>query len=434
MLSLRPSFSGKTFAFVVALAAAMLAATTAGHAIDLSTAIRKALGADPRMPSGQLEIEAARGGVIQAGKRPNPELSVEIEDFLGSGDYRGFEKATLTVSIQQKFERGGKREARVAAAYGKEDVAAAEAAVTMREIIAQTKIDYIAVLGAMHRLDLLGRSTKRFDELVPLLRRRVEAGASPPADVARGELAAGKARVMVEKGRVELQSAKRRLVATWSGALEDATALAGRLRHNGHQPTELPSLLASLEQHPAVRIWAAVYAQRDGELRIQRATASPDLTLGLGVKRIFETDDTSLRVGGSIPLPVRDRNEGAIIEAERKLAKVEFDRQAALRALKRKVIEAYGELEASCLEARRLAIAVVPVARRAPDDVQRSFEQGRLGVKDLLDSIRDLYEVEVQQIDADVRCHAAAAKVETLAARRPFQIGWDAETRRSRNE
>ena len=236
MLSLRPSFSGKTFAFVVALAAAMLAATTAGHAIDLSTAIRKALGADPRMPSGQLEIEAARGGVIQAGKRPNPELSVEIEDFLGSGDYRGFEKATLTVSIQQKFERGGKREARVAAAYGKEDVAAAEAAVTMREIIAQTKIDYIAVLGAMHRLDLLGRSTKRFDELVPLLRRRVEAGASPPADVARGELAAGKARVMVEKGRVELQSAKRLLVANWSGALEDATALAGRLRHNGHQP------------------------------------------------------------------------------------------------------------------------------------------------------------------------------------------------------
>ncbi len=71
----------------------------------------------------------------------------------------------------------------------------------------------------------------------------------------------------------------------------------------------------------------------------------------------------------------------------------------------------------------------MPVAVRARDDVRQSFEQGRLGVKDLLDINRDLYEVEVAQLEADVRCHAAAAKVETLAARRPF-AGWDAVTRR----
>ena len=408
---------------------ALLASASAGAALDLSQSIRRALDADPRMVGAQLEIEATRGGVIQASKRPNPELSVEVEDFLGSRDYRGFEKATVTVSVQQRFERGGKRDARIAAAQGREEVAAAEVAVTMREIITQTKIDFIAVLGAIQKLELLTISGRRFDELVPLLRRRVEAGASPPADVARGELSAGKARVMIERARIELQAAKRQLVSNWAGNIEDAAIISGRLRHNGHPTAALATLLPGLEDHPAVRIWAAVYAQREGELRLQRATASPDLTLGFGVRRIFETDDTTLRAGGSIPLPVNDRNEGAIIEAERRLAKVEFDRQSALRLLRRRVLEAYGELEASCLEARRLAEAVVPVAVRARDDVRQSFEQGRLGVKDLLDINRDLYEVEVAQLEADVRCHAAAAKVETLAARRPF-AGWDAVTRR----
>lgn len=408
---------------------ALLTSASAGATLDLSQAIRRALDADPRMVGAQLEIEATRGGVIQAAKRPNPELSVEIEDFLGSGDYRGFEKASVTISVQQRFERGGKRDARIAAAQGKEDVAAAEVAVTMREIITQTKIDFIAVLGAIQKLDLLTRSGRRFDELVPLLRRRVEMGASPPADIARGELSAGKARVMTEKARIELQAVKRQLVSNWAGNLGDAAVISGRLRHNGHPTMALGNLLPGLEEHPAVRIWASVYSQREGELRLQRATASPDLTLGLGVRRIFETDDTAIRAGGSIPLPIRDRNEGSIIEAERRLAKVEFDRQAALRSLQRRVIEAHGELEASCLEARRLAEAVLPVARRARDDVQQSFEQGRLGVKDLLDINRDLYEAEVQQLEADVRCHAAAAKVETLAARRPF-AGWEAVTRR----
>lgn len=408
---------------------AMALAAGNAAAIDLSQAIRRALDADPRMVGAQLEIEATRGGVIQAAKRPNPELSVEVEDFLGSGDYRGFEKAAVTISVQQRFERGGKRDARIAAAQGREDVAAAEVAVTMREIITQTKIDYIAVLGALQKLELLTRTGRRFDELVPLLRKRVEAGASPPADIARGELAAGRARVMTEKSRVEVQALKRQLVSNWSGDVGDAAVVSGRLRHNGHPTIGLANLLPGLEEHPAVRIWAAVYSQRDGELRLQRATASPDLTLGLGVRRVFETDDTVLRAGGSIPLPIRDRNEGSIIEAERRLAKVEFDRQAALRLLRRRVIEAHGELEASCLEARRLAEVVVPVARRASDDVQQSFDQGRLGVKDLLDINRDLYETEVAQLEADVRCHAAGAKVETLAARRPFG-GWDAVTRR----
>lgn len=408
-----------------------LAGPSSASANDLATAIRKALAADPRIAAAYVEVEATQGGVIQAGKRPNPELQVELEDFLGTGDFRGFDKAVLTISLQQKFERGDKRGARVAVAVGKEEVANAEIAVVMREIITQTKIDYIQVLGAQQRIELLGRSSKRFEDLLPLLRRRVEAGASLPADLSRGELAIGKAKVAVDKARAELLAARRQLVSNWSGTLGEFGSVSGRLRHNGHQLAALQGLLAGLDDNPVIRAWSAVYAQREGELRLQRATSVPDLTASVGVKRIYDTDDTAFRIGGSIPLPVHDRNEGGIQEAERRLAKVEHEREAARRQLKRRIIDAYGELEVACVEARRLADSAIPVARRAADNVQSGFDQGRLTVKELLDAVRDQYDVEVQQLDADIRCHAAAAKVETLVNnRKPFQHGWEAVTRR----
>lgn len=399
------------------------------YAVDLAEALRRALRADPRIAAANVEVEATQGAIIQAGKRPNPELQVELEDFFGTGDYRGFDKAVLTISLQQKFERGDKVGARLAVARGKEAVANAEIAVVMREIITQTKIDYIQVLGAQQRIELLGRASKRFDELLPLLKRRVEAGASSPADVSRGDLALGKAKAAIDKARTELTGARRILAANWSGTLAEGN-VAGRLRHNGHQPVALASLLQSIDEHPAIVAWNAVYGQREGELRLQRATSVPDLTASVGVKRIFDTDDTAFRIGGSIPLPVHDRNEGGIIEGERKLAKVEHEREAARRVIKRRIIEAFAEFDTSCVEGRRLS-EVLPAARRATESVQSGFDQGRLSVKELLDAVRDQYDLETQQLEADIRCHSAAAKVETLASnRKPFQHGWEAVTRR----
>ena len=113
-------------------------ATPEASALDLRTAVGKALAADPRLPAGDLDVEATRGGVLQAGKYPNPEANVAIENFGGTGDFSDFDSAEVTLGVQQKFERGGKRAARIEAARGKEDVATAEIAILRREIIAQT--------------------------------------------------------------------------------------------------------------------------------------------------------------------------------------------------------------------------------------------------------------------------------------------------------
>lgn len=415
----------RLFILTIGLSAAALMASVPAVALDLETAIGKSLAADPRLPAGDLEVEAAHGGVAQAGKRPNPEASFEVENFGGSGAYSGAESAEVTLGVQQKFERGGKRAARIEAALGKEDVASAEISILRREIVAQTKIDFVKVLSAMATVDMMSQSVKRLEALVPQLEKRVEAGGSLKADSARGKLAAGRARVALEKARIDLKSVKAQLVTNWSGSSSEAATVSGRLRHNGHKAISVAELLPLLQRHPAIRSWDAVYAERSGEVGVQQSLAVPDVTLGAGVRRSYDSDDTSFLITGSIPLPVHDRNEGNIVASQARLDKVRFEREAALRALKRRLIEAHGEMEAECAESQRLFEVVVPQGRTAASDVQSSFDQGRLTVKDLLDGYSAQLEVETLQIEADTRCHTAAAKVETLVARKPWQTGWE---------
>jgi cobalt-zinc-cadmium efflux system outer membrane protein len=413
------------YIFCCGLALASGLAAFPARALDLQTAIGRALASDPRLPAGDLEVEAARGGVVQAGKRPNPEASVEFENFGGSGEFSGFGSSEVTLGVQQKFERGGKRAARVEAALGKEDVANAEIAILRREIIAQTKIDFVKALSAIATVETMTRTVKRLESLVPQLEQRVAAGGSLKADLARGKLAAGRARVALEKARIDLKSAKSQLVANWSGSLGDAATLSGKLRHNGHKAMAVAELLPLLNRHPAIRSWDAVYAERSGDVSVQSSLAVPDVTLGAGVRRFSDTDDTAFVITGAIPLPVHDRNEGNIASSHARLEKVRFEREAAMRALKRRLIEAHGEMEAECAESQRLYEVVVPQGQTAASDVQSSFDQGRLTVKDLLDGYGAQLEVETLQIEADTRCHTAAAKVETLVARKPWQTGWE---------
>lgn len=414
-----------------AIGVAVLVAVPA-QALDMRTAIDRALAADPRLTAADLDVEAAQGGVVQAGKRPNPEASVELENFGGSGAASGFDNSEVTLGIQQKFERGGKRAARLQEAYGKQDVAYAQIAILSREVAAQTRMDFVAVLSGMATVEALSRSVKRLEALVPLLEKRLAAGASPKADVARGQLAVAQGKVALEKARSTLRASKQRLVSSWNGPLSDADKISGSLKHDGHRVLPLGELQPLLSQHPAIRAWDAVWAERSGNVSVQYAQAVPDLTLGAGVRRFSDTDDVGFVITGSIPIPVHDRNEGNIVASEAQLAKVRFEREAARRGLKRSLVEAHGELVTECLESEKLSRSVVPLARTAADDVDKGFEQGRLTARDVLDASNAILEAEQLQVEADTRCHAAEVKVEALVARRPWMNGWEPITEKVR--
>ena len=102
------------------LAAAVVASFLPLHAhaepgngvLTLDRALSRALAANPRLTAAERDIGIASGRRIQAGAIPNPELSAELDDSLGSGRYRGTHSAETTLQLSQLVELWGKRDAR----------------------------------------------------------------------------------------------------------------------------------------------------------------------------------------------------------------------------------------------------------------------------------------------------------------------------------
>ncbi|MGH6753795.1 MAG: TolC family protein, partial [Bradyrhizobium sp.] len=70
---------------LIVLTIPVKAAERASRAISLPEALQRALAANPRLTAAERDIGIASGLRIQAGALPNPEVSFELDNALGSG-------------------------------------------------------------------------------------------------------------------------------------------------------------------------------------------------------------------------------------------------------------------------------------------------------------------------------------------------------------
>src|SRR6185369_8437271 len=112
---------------------------------------------------------------------PNPNFSVDVDNFAPGGSIPG-QPVETTLLLSQLIELGGKRDARVAAALGDYDAARLEREATRLELFSEATIAFVGALAAQRRIALLDRHIAALERLTPLTQRRLEAGASSPAE------------------------------------------------------------------------------------------------------------------------------------------------------------------------------------------------------------------------------------------------------------
>src|SRR5713226_5129034 len=79
------------------------AAERAPRSISLPQALQRALAANPRLTAAERDIGIASGLKVQAGALPNPELSFELDNALGSGPYKGLRSAETNLQRLQQW-------------------------------------------------------------------------------------------------------------------------------------------------------------------------------------------------------------------------------------------------------------------------------------------------------------------------------------------
>lgn len=395
------------------LAGAVLAGAPAHttETLELEQAIARTLEAHPALVAHGLRVEVAEGHARQAALPPNPELGVEVEDFLGTGPFRGARAAEATVTLGFLLERG-LRERLVASARADVALRRADAELARLDAVAETARRFVVCLAEQARLEQARAAVELAAATRDAVRRRIAAALAPEAELARAEAELARAELAAEGVEHELRAAYRRLSAQW-GALEpDFRAVAGALVPVHAEPYE--RLAARLEASPELARFATRRRLDEARIRLEEARRRRGWRVHAGLRRIETGDDFALVAGLTVPLGFRDDNSGAIAAARAEAAATDAEAAAVHAELRSTLYVLREELEHHVHVGERLRSDVIPRLAQAAAETERAFEAGRYGYLELRAARTDLAAARGELLDADVEAHLLLIELERL--------------------
>ncbi|MBV8413857.1 MAG: TolC family protein [Verrucomicrobia bacterium] len=386
-----------------------------GKPLTLARALALTLEHSPELSAFSWDIRAAEARIIQARLIPNPEIGFEGEN-LNEVSSKSSNQMQNTLQLSQLIELGGKRKFRVREAQFDRESTRWDYQVKRLEVLKETSTAYIDVLAAQENVQLAEEGLAIAEAAVPAIQKRLEAGKASDVEMVRTNTAVASARIELEQAKRELQTARLNLAAQWGEKEAVFPAVMGNLDQVSKLPS-LESLNAKLHRNPNVAKWTTEREKREATLNVVRAEAKPDLTFEAG-PRVIQSHpvDVTFVAGFSIPLPLWNRNQGKIAEAEANVAKVADERAAAETKAYADLNEAYQTLARAAEEVRILRESVLPGAKSALGQITVGYSAGRFGQLDVLDAQKSYNETRTQYVKALADYHKAQAQIDALTA------------------
>lgn len=400
---------------LLALSATIVTATPAlAEPAPTYEALVARAAAVPSLLEADAGVAAAEARVRQAGVRPNPELTLDVENALGSGPYGGIGGAETTLSLSQDLELFGRRGARVDLARAEQGVAEARRQVARVDLPTRIAIAYAEAEAAQRRavlareaLDLAIADTRAALALV-------EAGREP---ILRG---------------IQAESEAAGARAAYDAALAERDASFAQLTAIVASPTRITSIPESLldrvparpnadlgATNGAVITLEAERAAAERRIRVEQIRGRPNVRANAGIRR-FEADSAFALVGGvAVQLPLFDDNRGNVAAATADLRGVQARLQAA-----RLDAEAAQQGARARLAASASRVSAADDGVRAATEAYRltriGFEEGRLSALELRSTRTVLVQARSAAIEARLSRTRAEAELARLEGRRPF--------------
>jgi cobalt-zinc-cadmium efflux system outer membrane protein len=379
--------------------------------LSLREALARTLQSNPDLRVFSPAKRVAEAERLQANLKPNPEINLTHENFAGKGQAQDEQSTTLTLS--QLIELGGKRAYRYGAAEAALGTIEAEYVTARLDALAETARRFTDTAQSQARIALADRAVMLAQESAQSVERRIRAGAASTAERNRAAVALIRARIDAERARAEVDARRIALAAQWGDQQPNFDSVQADLE-------QLPALSAigplldQLQQSPAFARFAAERRLREAEMKLARAQATPDLTMGLGVRRFSATNDYGLVASLSMPLPFYNRNQGEVAAAGARLEVNEAEREAAHLRIRAVLYGLYQEAAQMRARAAALKEQAIPEAEQALVLTQRGFENGRFSFLELADVQRQVLELRGQAIDAFADAHRLDAEIERL--------------------
>ena len=376
--------------------------------LTLAQTLEEAAGRSPAIVAAERELAAAEARVRQAGFRENPELSLEVENVAGTGELRGLNRLEATVAVNQRLDLGGRRGARVEVARAELGVQRLRLAIARADLAQSVREQFARAVAARERLEQAKDNVTWAQELARVAGLLVEAGRDPPLRAVRARSALAQARAALEAAEAEELAARSSLAALF-GVSTPVGGVTGSSLDLTPRPVA-PEV--SLE----VKLADAERAAAEAGLRQQLVERRLDPAVGAGVRHVRETGDFGFVAGVSMPLQLFNRNQGNIAAARAAVAAADARRAGMLASTTAKARNAIANVEAAPRRVSALEGSASPEAAEALRLTQRSYEEGRASLLELLDARNAYTSAQAQLTEARLSLALATAELGRISA------------------
>ncbi len=365
--------------------------------LSLEQALRRAELTHPELVKERALVAAFEGRTQQAGKLPNPEAIVRVESARLDGRTTG--DADYLAGVSQTIPLSNRLSAERTAAQRELDYQQRLVSAKALEVRRRIHAAFATALYQEYAFKSQSNLQENMAKAVTIAKARLEAGDATPDEVARAEME------IIRTG-VELARAKamrdQSLLALAVAIGEPKTAiesLTGSLETTFALPA-LESLLVKLAGHPVMAAGSSELLAKDARIKLAEAQRIPDVKVDLLYRRIESEKRNAIDLGFSIPLPLFDRKQGRIKEAqaEREVSRVNAQlQQNDLAALLR---SAYADLKAALAINAAIKSEVLPRSESILKTAEARYAAGDISLNEILPLRRDAAAVRLTHLES----------------------------------
>ena len=302
-------------AVLVSFAIVGVARAQAPVHITLDQAIDLAIAHNHALKATQTQIQQSQAQEVTAALRPNPTLTADALFIpIEPQNFNSNIIASVTefdAGVSYLFERGGKRHRRIEAARDATAQTRYQVSDAERTLIFNTAQQFITAQLAESNLDLANQDLASFQQTVDIAKAQYQAGA-----ISEGDLL--KITVQLLQFQTDVSSAKVAKAQALASLREflgyDAVPanydVEGDLTYQPLQLNRDDLLLKALKNRPDLLAARQGVQAAESQYMLAKANGKVDVTGALTYTHV--TDENTVGVTVSLPLPIFDRNQGEI--------------------------------------------------------------------------------------------------------------------------
>jgi len=399
--------------------------------LTLDAAIELAIKNNLDLRGKFFEIPQAQADILQASLRANPVFYADSQ-LIPYQRYTAARPAGQTqydVNISYPLDVTRKRRARTLVATRAKSVLEAQYQDAVRQTIDDVYSAFVDSLAAWQTVRYAERSVEGLDALLSRTQQLYSRGAVSLSDLNRVKVQLRTARLAADDAQVSYLKAKKDLAALLNVPLDQAERIEihGSVGVRTPPPPSADELgRLALESRPDVVAYRLGLKRAEADVALARANRLQDVYL-LFQPYTFQDNSpfglksgTSWALGVSVPMPIYNRNQGAIQRAKLNVTQTQVEQAALERRVLTEVQKAAQEYEFARRAVQELADEILPIARQTRDEAYRLYTKGETGVVAYINAQMEFNASVKQYLDTAVRYRRSMLALNTAVGRRIF--------------